>query len=264
MRMQRRCAGGDVHVQRIPGQQKFARTPRASVTATCQVKRESAFFNTDQSQTSTRVLIRHLRHAHATQQTFEAARNFECLACEAATYPRVTVSSYRTQEARIHTSSADQTRWFPYVVPQHRAARFWQTRMCFSARHWSPSPETSADWTKTLLKRSFGTDPGKVFNECFGPTLCALLLFFVQTKKTRVMSVNHQAGARLKPALPLSTRCSGQQGVSWSKKWVSMCCVCRTPVESTAATGTSLFTILRTESGRVRSLSQFSKQKQTG
>ena len=35
------------------------------------------------------VLKGHLQHAHATQQTLEAARNFECPACVAAEYPRV-------------------------------------------------------------------------------------------------------------------------------------------------------------------------------
>ena len=35
------------------------------------------------------VLLRHLRHANATQPALEAARNFECFACEAAKHPRV-------------------------------------------------------------------------------------------------------------------------------------------------------------------------------
>ena len=44
------------------------------------------------------VLIRHLRHAPATQQTLEAARNFECPACESAKQPssRTTVLSDRS------------------------------------------------------------------------------------------------------------------------------------------------------------------------
>ena len=122
MRMQRRCAGVHIHVQQAFSQRMPARMRRAIATSIRQTRDrlETAQFvagvddmsGEEESadvlgrphssvQTSFRrlhvnlghpkknVLVRHLRHAHATPQALEAARNFKCPACEAAKHPRV-------------------------------------------------------------------------------------------------------------------------------------------------------------------------------
>ena len=111
-KMQRRCTGGHVLVQRSLDRQMPVRMRQNIVTRIRQTRDRpetaqsvAAVDDTSGEEESgdilgclrrlhvnlghpkNNVLLRHLRHAHATQRTLEAARNCECPACEAARHP---------------------------------------------------------------------------------------------------------------------------------------------------------------------------------
>ena len=149
-KMQRWCTGGHFHVQRTLYQQMPVRMRRAIVTSIRQtrdrletaqsvaavddmsVEEESGDIlgrplssvqssrgrlHENLGHPKNNVLPRHLRHAHATQRTLEAAGNFECPACEAAKHSRAARQSSAVEVQPLRKIIAMDVNELPGWIP---------------------------------------------------------------------------------------------------------------------------------------------------